>query len=110
VEDAMESDFDNHNPSFMYHLGDVIYKFGEASEYYPQFYEPYAHYPGPIFAIPGNKDGDVRPDSNEKSLAAFVSNFYAKILEITVHAGDISRDAMIQPNATGHWRHHSLRS
>jgi acid phosphatase type 7 len=57
VEAAMESDFDNHNPSFIYHLGDVIYKFGEASEYYSQFYEPYAHYPGPIFAIPGNKDG-----------------------------------------------------
>jgi acid phosphatase type 7 len=68
----MESDFEEHNPSFLYHLGDVIYKFGEASEYYSQFYEPYAHYPAPIFAIPGNKDGGVRPDSNEKSLAAFV--------------------------------------
>src|SRR5215510_5403672 len=33
VEAAMESDFDHHNPSFLYHLGDVIYKFGEASEY-----------------------------------------------------------------------------
>jgi len=98
VEAAMESDFDRHNLSFLYHLGDVIYKFGEASEYYPQFYEPYAHYPAPIFAIPGNKDGDVRPDSNEKSLAAFVSNFCAKKNEITVDAGDIDRDAMIQPN------------
>jgi acid phosphatase type 7 len=98
VEAAMESDFDSHNPSFMYHLGDVIYKFGEASQYYSQFYEPYAHYPGPIFAIPGNKDGDVRPGSNEKSLAAFVINFCAKKQEITVDAGDISRDAMIQPN------------
>jgi acid phosphatase type 7 len=98
VEAAMESDFDNHNPSFIYHLGDVIYKFGEASEYYSQFYEPYAHYPGPIFAIPGNKDGDVRPGSNEKSLAAFVSNFCAEKQEITVDAGDIDRDAMIQPN------------
>jgi len=58
VEIAMESDFDHNNPSknlsFLYHLGDVIYKFGEASEYYSQFYEPYAHYPAPIFAIPGN--------------------------------------------------------
>jgi len=98
VEAAMESDFDDHNPSFLYHLGDVIYKFGEASEYYPQFYEAYAHYPAPIFAIPGNKDGDVRPDSNEKSLAAFVSNFCAKKNEITVDASDIDRDAMIQPN------------
>jgi acid phosphatase type 7 len=36
VEVAMESDFDHKNPSknpsFLYHLGDVIYKFGEASE------------------------------------------------------------------------------
>jgi acid phosphatase type 7 len=102
VEIAMESDFDHNNPSknpsFLYHLGDVIYKFGEASEYYSQFYEPYAHYPAPIFAIPGNKDGDVHPNSNEKSLAAFVNNFCAKRQEITTDAGEIDRDAMIQPN------------
>jgi acid phosphatase type 7 len=98
VEAAMESDFDDHNPSFLYHLGDVIYKFGEANEYYSQFYEPYAHYPAPIFAIPGNKDGDVRPDSDAKSLAAFVNNFCARKNEITVDAGDIDRDPMIQPN------------
>ncbi len=102
VELAMESDFDHknpsRNPSFLYHLGDVIYKFGEATEYYSQFYEPYAHYPAPIFAIPGNKDGDVRPNSNEKSLEAFVNNFCAKSQEVTPDAGDIARDAMIQPN------------
>jgi 3',5'-cyclic AMP phosphodiesterase CpdA len=102
VEIAMESDFDHNNPSknpsFLYHLGDVIYKFGEASEYYSQFYEPYTHYPAPIFAIPGNKDGDVHPNSNEKSLAAFVNNFCAKRQEITTDAGEIDRDAMIQPN------------
>jgi len=102
VEVAMESDFDHNNPSknptFLYHLGDVIYKFGEASEYYSQFYEPHVHYPAPIFAIPGNKDGDVHPNSNEKSLAAFVNNFCAKKQEITPDAGDIDRDAMIQPN------------
>ncbi len=102
VQVAMESDFDHKNPSknpsFLYLLGDVIYKFGEASEYYSQFYEPYAHYPAPIFAIPGNKDGDLRPNSNEKSLAAFVNNFCAKTQEVTPDAGDIDRDAMIQPN------------
>jgi 3',5'-cyclic AMP phosphodiesterase CpdA len=102
VEVAMESDFDHknpsRNPSFLYHLGDVIYKFGEASEYYSQFYEPYAHYPAPIFAIPGNKDGDIRVNSNEGSLEAFVNNFCAKTQEVTPDAGDIARDAMIQPN------------
>lgn len=102
VEFAMESDFDHNdpskNPSFLYNLGDVIYKFGEASEYYSQFYEPYAHYPAPIFAIPGNKDGDVAPNSTENSLEAFVNNFCAKRKEVTRDAGDIDRDPMIQPN------------
>ena len=60
----MESDFKHKDktkiPSFFYHLGDVVYKFGEASEYNTQFYEPYGFYPGPIFAIPGNKDGSIR--------------------------------------------------
>lgn len=64
VEFAMEADFKHKDktkiPSFFYHLGDVVYKFGEASEYYSQFYEPYQYYPAPIFAIPGNKDGSVR--------------------------------------------------
>jgi hypothetical protein len=64
VEIAMESNFKHKDktkiPSFFYHLGDVVYKFGEASEYNPQFYEPYEFYPGPIFAIPGNKDGSIR--------------------------------------------------
>jgi hypothetical protein len=82
------------NPSFLYHLGDIVYKFGEASEYYSQFYEPDAHYPASIFAIPGNKDGDVRVNSNENSLEAFVNNFCAKTQAVTPDAGDISRDAM----------------
>ena len=45
-------------PSFCYHLGDVIYYNGEASEYFAQFYDPYEHYPLPILAIPGNHDGE----------------------------------------------------
>ena len=39
-----------------------------------------------------------RPNSNEKSLATFVNNFCAKTQEVTPDAGDIDRDAMIQPN------------
>ena len=75
----------------------MIYNFGEADDYYYEFYEPYAHYPAPIFAIPGNKDGDCRTGSNGKSLAAFVTNFCAK-KKVTVDAGGISRWPMIQPN------------
>jgi hypothetical protein len=45
---------DDNRPAFLYHLGDVVYSFGEAQYYYDQFYEPFRAYPAPIFAIPGN--------------------------------------------------------
>ena len=41
----MEYDFSKHDISFLFHVGDVIYNFGEADDYYSEFYEPYAHYP-----------------------------------------------------------------
>ena len=37
-------------------------------DYYAQFYEPYAHYDVPIFAIPGNHDGEVDDPSAQTSL------------------------------------------
>ena len=49
-------------PAFFFHLGDVIYNFGEAQYYYDQFYEPFRAYDRPIFAIPGNHDGMVFGD------------------------------------------------
>ncbi len=61
VAATMEKDFTaaaGDRPEFLYLLGDVIYYNGERSQYYPQFYEPYATYPAPILAIPGNHDGD----------------------------------------------------
>ncbi len=67
-------------PSFLYHLGDVVYYNGASTDYVSQFYEPYQYYPGPIFAIPGNHDGDRRvrkgddPDG-EPSLYGFFKNF-----------------------------------
>ncbi len=84
-------------PAFFYHLGDVVYYYGEAGEYYPQFYDPYVHYPAPIFAIPGNHDGDVI-EGSPPSLTAFVDNFCAATPHITPEAGETSRDAMTQPN------------
>ena len=45
VENAMEYDFGKHDISFLFHVGDMIYNFGEADDYYSEFYEPYAHYP-----------------------------------------------------------------
>jgi predicted phosphodiesterase len=46
----------------LYHLGDVVYSFGEAAYYYDQFYDPFRNYPAPIFAVPGNHDGMVAPN------------------------------------------------
>ncbi|MDE1863472.1 MAG: metallophosphoesterase [Thaumarchaeota archaeon] len=97
VADAMEADCFSSNPAFFYHLGDVVYFYGEAANYHAQFYEPYVHYPRPIFAIPGNHDGDVT-EGGSPSLAAFVENFCAKGPHLTVEAGDAPRDAMTQPN------------
>lgn len=98
----MEADFDNTDPTaarplFFYHLGDVVYYYGEASQYYSQFYEPYQLYPAPILAIPGNHDGDVQ-DPSVPSLAAYVENFCAPTPRLTKEAGDVLRDAMTEPN------------
>lgn len=107
VATYMELDFaDNEttggNPSFFYHLGDVVYYDGEVANYYWEFYEPYLHYPAPIVAIPGNHDGDVDPiDPNNKasdSLKGFVRNFCAQTPIHLPEADDVPRDAMTQPN------------
>jgi acid phosphatase type 7 len=99
----MEQDFtvdgdQSRNPSFFYHLGDVVYYAGEVSNYYWEFYEPYRHYPGPIVAIPGNHDGDIDPLAPAPSLAAFVANFCAQAPVHRPEAQDTVRKAMIQPN------------
>jgi hypothetical protein len=69
-------------PAFFYHLGDVVYYNGESGDYKPQFYDPYQSYPAPIFAIPGNHDGDNRvlpkdPPDSEPPLTGFFLNFCA---------------------------------
>jgi hypothetical protein len=101
VPDKLVSDFDESDPrqvpSFMYHLGDVVYSFGEAGYYYDQFYDPYRNYPAPIFAIPGNHDGMVAPNSTAKTLAAFIENFCAPTPQRNAEAGELARTAQIQP-------------
>jgi hypothetical protein len=102
VTSYMEQDFGNADaslrPSFFYHLGDVVYYDGETPNYYPEFYEPYNTYPAPIFAIPGNHDGDINPQLGGTSLEAFVNNFCAKTPVHRPEAQDAPRDAMTQPN------------
>ena len=81
VADKMVSDFHEENsadvPSFFFHLGDVVYYFGEAQYYYDQFYEPFRNYPAPIVAIPGNHDGVVYAADPAPTLYAFLRNFCA---------------------------------
>lgn len=101
VADAMEADYTTSAlgmlPRFMYIVGDVVYFNGEAVNYYPQFYEPYVHYLGPIFSIPGNHDGSVL-DPNTPSLEAFIRNFCSVTPVVTPDANDVERTAMTQPN------------
>ncbi len=84
-------------PAFLYLVGDVVYFYGQATDYYAQFYSPYEQYPAPIFAIPGNHDGDPF-DKRARSLNAFVENFCATRPHLTREAGDTPRDAMTQPH------------
>ncbi|MBI1744349.1 metallophosphoesterase [Candidatus Acetothermia bacterium] len=101
--DFNDNDPDGANPSFFYHLGDVVYYDGEVINYYWEFYEPYLHYPAPIFAIPGNHDGDVDPNDQfntpADSLKGFMRNFCSQAAIHLPEADDAPRDAMTQPNA-----------
>ena len=75
VADAMADDVANSGAAFWYHLGDVVYYFGQEQYYFEQFYDPYRDYNAPIFAIPGNHDGAVYKGETAKSLDAFIANF-----------------------------------
>jgi hypothetical protein len=96
--DCARSDANN-RPAFLFHLGDVVYNFGESRYYYDQFYEPFRAYPAPIFAIPGNHDSFVVPGTpdNQKPLLTFQRNFCAEQPVITPEAGSLHRTAMTQP-------------
>jgi predicted phosphodiesterase len=84
------------HPSFFYHLGDVVYHFGEDQFYYDQFYKPFRLYDAPIFAVPGNHDG-VTYDKSTKPLDAFLKNFCSPQPIHPPEAGTLVRTAMTQP-------------
>lgn len=81
VADAMAADLEGKTwasgqPAFFFHLGDVVYFFGQETYYPEQFYEPYRNYAAPIFAIPGNHDGFMYTGEQANySCEAFVNNF-----------------------------------
>jgi len=104
VADAMVAEVQSgglSGPAFFFHLGDIIYNFGEAQYYYDQFYEPFREYDRPIFAIPGNHDGMVFGQSSSApqvpTLAAFLSNFCSASPDPSPDAPTSARSVMTQP-------------
>ena len=113
VVSKMIADFEETDPAavpqFFYHLGDVVYSFGEHRYYYDQFYDAFRNYPAPVFAIPGNHDGLVvpvapattggnpQPGDPKQSLSGFYANFCTKGFQHSSDAAGISRTTMIQP-------------
>jgi len=102
VADAMTKETtDVAGPAFFFHLGDVIYNFGEAQYYYDQFYEPFRGYDRPIFAIPGNHDGMVFGQGSSApqvpTLDAFLTNFCAAEPGVSPDSGGLIRSVITQP-------------
>jgi uncharacterized protein YukJ len=96
VSDLLARDAADSPPAFMYHVGDVVYFYGERAYYYSQFYDPFRSYPAPIFAIPGNHDGVIYEPS-QISLADFQSAFCAKTPARWMGSAGILRSTMTQP-------------
>lgn len=84
---------------FIYHLGDLVYHYGEATQYPEQFFKPFDAFKGPVFAIAGNHDSDVNPDALPyQSLDAFVKVFCTRQPETVSFSGNAMRKSMVQPN------------
>jgi hypothetical protein len=101
VSDKMVSDFSETDsadvPSFFYHLGDVVYYFGESEYYYDQFFEPYRNYAAPILGIPGNHDGVLWASDPASTLQAYLENFCTAAPAQSPDSGGLLRTTMIQP-------------
>lgn len=87
-------------PSFLYHLGDIVYHYGEAEQYEGQFLGPFECYPGPIYAIAGNHDSDINPESETHydSLEAFYTTFCNTCPKTIYFGQHIQRKSQVQPN------------
>lgn len=111
ISDAMTADYDTtkpaSSPSFLLHLGDVIYYDNTDSGYHEQFYAPYKRYPGKIVAIPGNHDGELfkydgSPTGQKVTLGAFQKNFCLPAPSVPPAAGTIFRQMVSQPGVYWH--------
>jgi len=85
-------------PQFCYHVGDVVYFTGMHSDYYDQFYEPYAQYTPPVLSIPGNHDGEVDDPTEQTSLDGWVDYFMQANPDVDPISKDAPRVGMSLPN------------
>jgi len=101
VAELLRLDAEKSNAKFFYHLGDVVYDYGEDREYPDQFYEIYQGYNVPMIGIPGNHDGSEF-SGGPNSLVAFMDNFCDARPEVPPSLRaigvDFGRDTMTQPN------------
>jgi hypothetical protein len=103
VSDSMSrevSEGGSNPPAFLYHLGDVVYYFGQRQYYYEQFYEPFKDYDRPIFAIPGNHDGSTQVKNllgEVHPLQPFLDNFCSTVAHHSKDSGGLARTTMTQP-------------
>src|SRR5215831_16793834 len=108
VADLLRSDAEPSDAKFLYHLGDVIYDYGEDREYPDQLYEIYKGYHVPIIAIPGNHDGSTFSGGPD-SLVGFMTNFCDTRPRLPPSLRgmgvDFGRDTMTQPNC--YWTLHT---
>ncbi len=94
--DLAKASADGSLPDFLYITGDCVYFNGEISKYFAQFYEPYELYHRPVFAVPGNHDGENLP--TDQTLDGFMRNFCAPAAIKTPESQGSFRTAMVQPN------------
>jgi hypothetical protein len=88
-------------PSFMYHLGDLVYPHGEEAGYRTQFWGPYGEYHAPIFGVPGNHDADRKPTPLRSTLEPWVATFCSASPPLHDASVAPSRPPSRQPNV--HW-------
>lgn len=101
VAAAMARDLQGPKPAhFFYHLGDIVYPHGEEANYGSQFFAPYGGYAAPIFAIPGNHDGEA-VESRCSSLDPFLKTFCSTSPPLHDASVTLPRPQPAQPHV--HW-------
>jgi acid phosphatase type 7 len=102
VAAAMADELTGTRPvDFFYHLGDVVYPHGEEGHYRGQFFSAYGRYCAPIFAIPGNHDGEAPSPDQTESLWPFLRTFCSASPPLHDVSVDVCRPVAQQPHV--HW-------